>query len=859
MASHPDWIHGHSFAVFFLGQDGEAKIKTKGTTVADAIKSTLALNSLEKVTIKYFDKDSQDYEAIQQDTDLATDLTPIPRFRVTVDGTFQLHRIFNQQRNCFRRFGNKTRLDLRDPQRAALKAIKRVWMDEPTNAKANNRFMAILPTGCGKTLVLALAPFVVAGVKRVLVIEPNLTLKDQIKDSLAHIYSPDQPVGKEVDGGRIRLRTLDSSHKFHKDDHIVVTNIQSLSKKVGDDDDYPRFLSEFKPDLVVIDEGHHSLAESWNALQAEAEKVNPNCKFLLLTATPKRGDGKFYELPQPQDSTDSYYYIFKRAEAIASKYIKQTQYHSIALPEEDATMQDESSWYRLLDPAVEKLKELRSSNPELEPVRMLVTVETNAKAKRASVLFNEKYKPLKSATIIGGKQNARPNGKTEKLFSRATADENNIDVVFQCQMLGEGYDNPWIIISVVLTTQFRSISRLTQTHGRALRVIPKVQDKDVKALTSHLFYPSSLKAIVQGYMDGKDEEDANLFEQEVFPTFRKAHETLAKKPTVEVAALLGENFERYHELYSQERKNWAIAPAEWAASYVFNTFVGNERQEQYSIVDLGCGADALFEVKFRKLVAGRSDPCNIKITAVDVVKVKVEHLSRQQGGNKFECASFAGDYSSFRLPPQERFDCAIACLSIMGADSLEKVLVSACRLVKPTQTVLLVLPASKILRDANRGPVKDECKYWCQTFTSLTGFTRVSEDDLLSIDLGEAGLCYCLLLNNRPAKDLDQFDVLESKLRGVTLRRIKKQAYDDRIAVKKAAKARPPQTPLQSPLVQIPSDAPMSAMDDGDDDDDQPAIVTPLSIRTLPPPMIARSVPPRPELSGDTAPKTISK
>eukprot|EP00045_Choanoeca_perplexa_P005455 m.46230 g.46230 ORF g.46230 m.46230 type:complete len:855 (-) comp13128_c0_seq2:91-2655(-) len=851
MASHPDWIHGHSFAVFFLGQDGEAKIKTKGTTVADAIKSTLALNSLEKVTIKYFDKDSQDYEAIQQDTDLATDLTPIPRFRVTVDGTFQLHRIFNQQRNCFRRFGNKTRLDLRDPQRAALKAIKRVWMDEPTNAKANNRFMAILPTGCGKTLVLALAPFVVAGVKRVLVIEPNLTLKDQIKDSLAHIYSPDQPVGKEVDGGRIRLRTLDSSHKFHKDDHIVVTNIQSLSKKVGDDDDYPRFLSEFKPDLVVIDEGHHSLAESWNALQAEAEKVNPNCKFLLLTATPKRGDGKFYELPQPQDSTDSYYYIFKRAEAIASKYIKQTQYHSIALPEEDATMQDESSWYRLLDPAVEKLKELRSSNPELEPVRMLVTVETNAKAKRASVLFNEKYKPLKSATIIGGKQNARPNGKTEKLFSRATADENNIDVVFQCQMLGEGYDNPWIIISVVLTTQFRSISRLTQTHGRALRMNKAM--KNERSHTAHLYYPQSIQAVVDGYRSGKDETSESLFDRDAFVTLSTAHQDLAKQSNSAVVKKMKANFGCYHELYRQRREKWTRVPAEWLANSVFENAIGVSGHIEYTIADLGCGADALFEAKLATLVKKRIGSGNVKVTAVDVAPVDITQFSHtgKTAITKTSCPSpttsrsataapmtttFSCDFICSDYAPLNeqtgRFDCVIACLSIMGKDSLEKLLLAACRMVKANCPIFLVLSASNIFSDY-RVNSEEELIRWKKAFVEKTGLKIRTA---VPLDTGST-TCYCLQLINHPALSLDNRTDVERQLQDVVFKSIKERSAE----LKGSASSTSTRLVAETRSISVGSAE--LRMDDEDDDE------LPASGTRGPPSLIDHSGSPLPKMS----------
>jgi superfamily II DNA or RNA helicase len=49
-------------------------------------------------------------------------------------------------------------------------------------------------------------------------------------------------------------------------------------------------LQQFKPDMVILDEGHHFPASSWDTVSAAACLVNPDCKFVLLTATPARGD-----------------------------------------------------------------------------------------------------------------------------------------------------------------------------------------------------------------------------------------------------------------------------------------------------------------------------------------------------------------------------------------------------------------------------------------------------------------------------------------------------------------------------------------------------------------------------------------
>ena len=121
--------------------------------------------------------------------------------------------------------------------------------------KHHDAVMVQMPTGTGKTYLLA----ALVGLflkEEVWVVAHRRELVSQIKDTLARFF-PD----------------LDS-------EKIQVTSIQWLSR-------HYREIKE-KPGLIVIDEAHHALAETY----AEVMNAYPKAKKLGLTATPYRLNGK---------------------------------------------------------------------------------------------------------------------------------------------------------------------------------------------------------------------------------------------------------------------------------------------------------------------------------------------------------------------------------------------------------------------------------------------------------------------------------------------------------------------------------------------------------------------------------------
>ena len=121
--------------------------------------------------------------------------------------------------------------------------------------KHHDSVMVQMPTGTGKTYLLA----ALVGLflkEEVWVVAHRRELVSQIKDTLERFFS-----------------SLKSTS-------IKVTSIQWLSRHYGE--------MEEKPGLIVIDEAHHALAETY----AEVMNAYPKAKKLGLTATPYRLNGK---------------------------------------------------------------------------------------------------------------------------------------------------------------------------------------------------------------------------------------------------------------------------------------------------------------------------------------------------------------------------------------------------------------------------------------------------------------------------------------------------------------------------------------------------------------------------------------
>ena len=192
--------------------------------------------------------------------------------------------VFQTRRECVDSFllTNKASELLRGPQIEAVRGLKRKLSSTPEPEIA----LVVLPTGCGKTGVAVLAPYVL-NARRVLVITPSKTISKQIwadfcggaksffcksrlveREEHAKLYEPKATLITE---------TTQIPYSLNVELMIITAHQVGGRSRVKIDD-----IPSESFDLVIVDEAHHYPAPTWRML------VNhfPNSKRLFLTATP---------------------------------------------------------------------------------------------------------------------------------------------------------------------------------------------------------------------------------------------------------------------------------------------------------------------------------------------------------------------------------------------------------------------------------------------------------------------------------------------------------------------------------------------------------------------------------------------
>lgn len=361
---------------------------------------------------------------------------------------------------------------LREPQIEAYKAIYDYYRNGGRNA------LVQLPVGCGKSGLAAIAPFGIAN-GRVLVITPNLTIRNEMRDNLdiGHrkcfwrrtnvLKAEDMVAGPYVttlDYGN--LSVCDSSH-------IIVTNVQQLSTNKD------KWLNKFDSayfDMIIIDEAHHGPADSW----VQVVEHFPAAKVLNLTATPFRTDGKevtgekVYRYPFRSATTKGY---IKRLTAVyvspktvnltftdGNEKVTYTLDEVMALKEEDwfsrHIAMSERCNISIVDNSIEKMEQLRfGSSVKHQIIASAMTIDHG---KKIQLLYEARGL---NAAVIHSKL---PKEEQDEIIRKLK--NNDLDVIIQVQMLGEGFDHPNLSVAAIFTP-YRSLSPYLQFVGRIMRVI----------------------------------------------------------------------------------------------------------------------------------------------------------------------------------------------------------------------------------------------------------------------------------------------------------------------------------------------------------------------------------------------------
>lgn len=408
---------------------------------------------------------------------------------------------------------------LREPQKAAHKAV-REYFDK-------NRTPAIIqiPVGCGKTGIIATLPFGISA-GRVLVIAPNTTIRKGIAEAL-EVGNPkfflgktkilssfsDGPFAAVLDGPDANIHDC-------TDSQYVVTNIQQLASSAD------RWLPQFPPnffDMILVDEGHHNVAESWRKV---FERF-PEAKVVSLTATPFRSDG--------QSLTGEVVYRYPYAKAMLAGYIKQIHSINVAPAEiyftykgdtkrhtlEEVLELREEAWFRkgvslapecnvhIVEASIQRMRELRANTGQKQQIIAAACSIDHARQVRA--LYEQRG--LKVREIFSEMDADKQRSALQQL-------ENlQIDCIVQVQMLGEGFDHPPLSVAAVFRP-FRSLSPYVQFVGRIMRVM--IQE-DPSSPANHGYVVSHVG--LNNDANWRDFREFDLEDQQVFREWLEAQPT----------------------------------------------------------------------------------------------------------------------------------------------------------------------------------------------------------------------------------------------------------------------------------------------------------------------------------------------
>lgn len=381
--------------------------------------------------------------------------------------------------------------NIRKPQLQAYCEIIKYFRGEYENRNA----LVVLPTGVGKTGVMALAPFSLCS-KRTLIITPGTTIRNTVIDSLnpenpdnfwykTNVFQRGFPLPNviEYDGNNTPKEVLNAAN-------IVILNIQKLQSRL-DSSLIHKVDNDFF-DFIIIDEAHHSTATTW----IECINYFKNAKILKLTGTPFRTDG--------DKITGNLIYKYSLGRAMSNNFVKSLsniQYvpkelkltidnnvdklytldeiYSLGLRDEDWVSRSVAYSIEcseaIVDESINSLEDKKStSNVPHKIIAIACSIEH---AKQIATLYENKG--IKT-TII---HSELPKDEKEKAFK--DIENHRVEAVINVAMLGEGYDHPYLSIAAIFRP-FRNELPYVQFIGRILRFISEGSAKDnVGIIISH--------------------------------------------------------------------------------------------------------------------------------------------------------------------------------------------------------------------------------------------------------------------------------------------------------------------------------------------------------------------------------------
>lgn len=326
---------------------------------------------------------------------------------------------------------------LRYYQREAYDSNLRAWDGGATSV------LNVLATGLGKTTLFCAHAKHWPG--NVLILAHRDELVTQAAERLSSMV-------------RERIDIEKAEEKCLPKTRLVVGSVQSVTSKGR-----LERLGKNRFDLIIIDEGHHALSPSYRRILDFFD-----CKKLLVTATPDRGDEK--ALGQVVDEVG---FVFDIAQGIDAGYLVPVRGESVRVDTLDLSAV-EAKHGELVKAALD--------NAMVRAVEGIVYETMRLHPHKRAIAF---FPGVKSAEYAAEKFNAVAPGSTCFISGTTPEDERKYLVhafktgrftrLCNCDIATEGFDAPATEM-VIMASPTLSRAKYCQRAGRGTRVLPGIVD-----------------------------------------------------------------------------------------------------------------------------------------------------------------------------------------------------------------------------------------------------------------------------------------------------------------------------------------------------------------------------------------------
>lgn len=338
----------------------------------------------------------------------------------------------------------------------------------------------VLPVGCGKSGCITLAPFAFLS-KRTLVVAPNVFIAKQLYQdfdptNLGMFYQKCDVLKGALYPEPVEIRGTTTNRDDLEEAHVVITNIQQLQG--GEENRWLQSLPADFFDLILFDEGHHSVAESWTVLKAQF----PVARIVNFSATPSRADGQvmegrvLYSYPIFRAIQEGY---VKRLKAVqlnprTLRYVRRNDGQEIEVELDEVLRlgEAEADFRRSIVTSIETLTTIVDAS-----IRELNRLRTETGDNRLKIIASalnyehcrqivEAYRARSlRADYVHSRESAPA---TQAVIQRL--ESHQLDVIIQVRKLGEGFDHCFLSVAAVFSI-FSNLSPFVQFVGRIMRVI----------------------------------------------------------------------------------------------------------------------------------------------------------------------------------------------------------------------------------------------------------------------------------------------------------------------------------------------------------------------------------------------------